>query len=44
MIKDLMAYNNKQSKPKTEPELKEEEPKLKVLIEENVEAVPIQQE
>jgi len=44
MIKDLMAYNNKQSKPKTEPVLKEEEPKLKLSIEENVEAVPIQQE
>ncbi len=44
MIKDLMAYNNKQSKPTTEPVLKEEEPKLEVLIEENVEAVSIQQE
>jgi hypothetical protein len=44
MIKDLMAYNNKQSKPNTEPVLKEEEPELEVLIEENVEAVPIQQE
>lgn len=44
MIKDLMAYNNKQSKPKTEPVLKEEEPKLELLTEEKVEAVPIQQE
>lgn len=44
MIKDLMAYNNKQSKPKTEPVLKEEEPKLELLIEENTEVVPIQQE
>lgn len=44
MIKDLMAYNNKQSKPKTEPVLKEEELKLEVLIEKNVESVSIQQE
>ena len=44
MIKDLMAYNNKQSKPKTEPVLQEQEPKLELLIEQNVEAVLIQQE
>jgi hypothetical protein len=44
MIKDLMAYNNKQSKPTTEPVLKEEELKLEVLIEKNVESVSIQQE